>query len=81
MLSFEDFTAQAIAILAIPGDRQIAPGSRLSEDIEFDSLDFFIFVTFIEEISGAAPGSAEGHPLATMGDGFDLYAALCREAP
>jgi hypothetical protein len=81
MLSFEDFTAQAVAILAIPGEREIGPSSRLSEDVEVDSLDFFIFVTIIEDLSGAAPGSADGHPLSTMGDGFDLYAKLCREAP
>jgi len=79
MLSFEDFTATVVAELQMAGDREIGPSSRLAEDVEFDSLDFFIVFTVIEDLSGASPGSADGRPLSTMGDAFDLYTELCRE--
>jgi hypothetical protein len=78
MLSFEDFTARVVAVLELLGNPEIQPSSRLAEDVGFDSLDFFIFVTVIEDLSGAAPGSADGHPLSTMGEGFDLYTEFCR---
>jgi acyl carrier protein len=81
MLSYEEFTATVVAVLELAGDPKIGPSDRLAEDIEFDSLDFFVFFTVIEELSGVTPGSVDDRPVATMQEAFDLYRELCDEAP
>ncbi len=75
-LNFEDFASAVSLELGPFGDTELAPGTRVVEDAECDSLDVFCLVMLVEDLAGAAPGEADDRPIATFGDAYALYLAL-----
>jgi acyl carrier protein len=76
MLSFDDFSRAIGEALQID-PQHLTPESRITEDIGFDSLDYFILLTVIEELADAPPGSADDHEYFTLGQAFESYTELC----
>jgi len=80
-LSFDDFVLALRTELRLAEEKEINPEFRLAEDMELDSLDFFMLVVWLEELAGAAPGAADGLPIATIGEAFEAFVSLRGQAP